>query len=137
MMSYMSSIGGREVLQYLRADATSPFAEAFQAMRDPTAKARIDTALRKLERGLMPDVKAVGDGVHEVRIDYGPGYRVYFANDGAALIVLLLCGNKTMQTNDIDRAKAFWLDYATRKKTAQPTQRALPPRRPRRPTRRP
>lgn len=61
-MPYVLSIGMLQVRQYLRADATCPFAESFVALRDGAAKARIDTAVRKLGRGLKPDVKAVGEG---------------------------------------------------------------------------
>lgn len=67
---------------------------------DARAKARIDTTVRKLVRGLKPDVKHVGEGVHEARIDYGPGYRLYFPNDGAELVILLLCGDKRTQSGD-------------------------------------
>ena len=123
--------------QYLRFDDTCPFAEAFAAFRDPTAKARIDSAVRKLARGLKPDVKPVGEGVHEARIDYGPGYRVYFANDGGDLVVLLVCGDKTTQANDIDRARGFWADYTTRKPGGSQGPETLPPSRPRRQKRRP
>ena len=81
--------------------------------------------MRKLGRGLKPDVKPVGEGVHESRIDHGPGYRVYFANDGKELIVLLLCGDKGTQSEDIAEAKGFWADYRERKKPP-PTKRAQP-----------
>ena len=64
-----------QVVQYLRMDDTCPFEEAFLGLRDTIAKARIDSAIRKLERGLLPEVKPVGEGVHEARIDHGPGYR--------------------------------------------------------------
>jgi putative addiction module killer protein len=125
-----------QVLQYLRLNDSCPFDDAFVALRDPTAKARIDSTIRKLERGLLPDVKPVGEGVHEARIDYGPGYRVYFANDGTALIVLLLCGDKTTQASDIAQAKQFWNEYGARRTLSHPTD-PLPPRRPRREKRRP
>jgi putative addiction module killer protein len=89
-------------------------------LNDPRAKARIDTTVRKLERGLRPDVKPVGGGVHEARIDYGPGYRVYFGIDGTELLVLLLCEDKTTQTADIVNAKTYWDEYKTRKKVPPP-----------------
>jgi putative addiction module killer protein len=71
--------------------------------------------VRKLERGLQPNVRSVGEGVHEARIDYGPGYRVYFASDGSDLVILLLCGDKRTQAADIAAAKGYWLDYRARK----------------------
>jgi putative addiction module killer protein len=109
-----------EAREYLRKDGTCPFQEKFSGLKDPVAKARIDSTVRKLGRGLKPDVKPVGEGVHESRIDYGPGYRVYFANDGEALIILFLCGDKGTQNEDIAEAKKFWSDYRTRKKELSP-----------------
>ena len=87
-------------------------------MADARAKVRVDTAIRKLERGLQPDVKSVGEGVREARIDYGPGYRVYFASDGSDFVILLLCGDKRTQAADIAAARASWGDYRARKSTA-------------------
>lgn len=111
-----------EARTYLREDGTSPFEEAFSRLKDAVAKAQVDSAVRKLGRGLEPDVKSVAGGVHEARIDYGPGYRVYFASDGTELVVLLLCGDKTTQHEDIADAKALWASYRTRKKEAVPRQ---------------
>ena len=105
----------REPQEFLRPDGSAPFTESFLGLRDARAQARIDTIARRLARGLKPDVKSVGGGVHESRIDYGPGYRVYFGNDGAALVILLLCGNKMTQSNDIAQAQAYWADYRARK----------------------
>jgi putative addiction module killer protein len=107
-----------EAHAYIRSDGSCPFEARFEALRDPRAMARIDTAVRKLERGLKPDVRPVGEGVHEARIDHGPGYRVYFGNDGARLVVLLLCGDKRSQEADIAEAKALWAEYRVRKPAA-------------------
>ncbi len=104
-----------EALQYLRADGSCPFADRFMALPDVRAQARIDTAVRKLARGLKPDLRPVGEGVHEARIDYGPGYRIYFGNDGSNLVVLLLCGDKRTQRDDIVTAQAYWSDYKATK----------------------
>jgi len=102
-------------LQYVRLDDSCPFGQSFRSLKDAVAKARIDSAVRKLGRGLMPDVRPVGDGVHEARIDYGPGYRVYFGNEGGELVVLLLCGDKRTQAGDIATAKVYWAEYGIRK----------------------
>jgi putative addiction module killer protein len=75
-----------DACEYLLAHGGSPFRERFSDIADARAKARIDTTIRKLERGLKPDVRSVGEGVHEARIDYGPGYRLYFGNDGADVV---------------------------------------------------
>ena len=71
-----------EARPYQRKDGSCPFDERFERLGDPRAAARIDTTVRKLARGLRPDVRPVGEGVQEARIDYGPGYRVYFGFDG-------------------------------------------------------
>jgi putative addiction module killer protein len=109
-----------EAREYLQADGSCPFRDRFTTLADARAKARIDTTVRKLERGLKPDVRSVGGGVHEARIDYGPGYRLYFGNDGAALVVLLLCGDKRTQDADIVTAKKHWADYRARKAAPSP-----------------
>lgn len=90
-------------------------ANALKAWRTLGRRLASDTAIRKLERGLQSDVKSVGEGVREARIDYGPGYRLYFASDGRELVILLLCGDKRTQAADVAAAKAYWRDYRTRK----------------------
>jgi hypothetical protein len=70
-------------------------------------------------------VRSVGEGVHEARIDYGPGYRIYFGNDGKQLVVLLLCGDKRTQSEDIAAAKVYWTEYGVRK-TAPPPKEGKP-----------
>ena len=104
-----------EAREYLQADGSSPFRERFSDIADARARARIDTTIRKLEQGLKPDVRSVGGGVHEARIDYGPGYRSYFGNDGADVVILLLCGDKRTQDQDINEARKYWVDYRARK----------------------
>jgi len=118
-----------EAREYLQADGSCPFRDRFTDVPDARAKARIDTTVRKLGRGLKPDVKSVGEGVHEARIDNGPGYRVYFGNDGADLMVLLLCGDKRTQNEDIVTARKQWTDYRARK-AAPPLKEGQPQPRP-------
>ena len=76
----------------------------FKKLRDPQAKARIDARIRRLSLGNMGDAKGIGRGISELRIDYGPGYRVYFAQRGLRLVVLLNGGDKRTQDSDIERA---------------------------------
>ena len=79
-------------------------------LRDETAGARIAARLIRLANGNVGDVKPVGEGISELRIDYGPGYRVYFKRRGVHLILLLCGGNKQTQDRDIKRAKALALE---------------------------
>lgn len=70
--------------------------------------------INRLRLGNFGDHKVVGDGVFELRIDYGPGYRVYFARDGAEIVILLIGGDKRTQDRDIETAKEYWADYKAR-----------------------
>jgi putative addiction module killer protein len=83
---------------------TDVYASWFSQLRDRQARARIDVRIRRLSLGNPGDVKPVGEGVSELRIDYGPGYRVYFIQRGTAIIVLLAGGDKRTQSRDIQTA---------------------------------
>ncbi len=83
---------------------TENYAEWFSSLRDRQAKARIDIRIRRLTLGNAGDVKAVGEGVSELRIDYGPGYRVYFVQRGQTVVILLAGGDKRTQDRDIKAA---------------------------------
>lgn len=86
---------------------TDEYVEWFEHLQDRTAKARILIRIRRLSLGNLGDVKPVGNGVSELRIDYGAGYRVYFVQRGTALVVLLAGGDKRTQMRDIQRAVAL------------------------------
>jgi putative addiction module killer protein len=86
---------------------TSTYADWFSRLRDRAAKARIDIRIRRLSLGNPGDVKPVGEGVSELRVDFGPGYRVYFIKRGDSYVVLLAGGEKSSQANDIAKAKAL------------------------------
>jgi len=83
---------------------TEHYVRWFAALRDRTARARIDIRIRRVSLGNLGDVKAVGAGVSELRIDYGPGYRIYFVQRGTQLVVLLAGGDKGSQSRDIAMA---------------------------------
>lgn len=83
---------------------TEVYAAWFASLRDRQARARIDVRIRHLSLGNPGDVKSVGEGVSEMRIDYGPGYRVYFVQRGQALVILLAGGDKRTQDQDIQTA---------------------------------
>ena len=86
---------------------TVNYADWFSTLRDRAAKARIDIRIRRLSLGNPGDVKPVGEGVSELRVNYGPGYRVYFIKRADLYVVLLAGGDKSSQVNDINRAKAL------------------------------
>lgn len=83
---------------------TETFAQWYEGLRDRQARARIDIRIRRLSLGNPGDVNPVGEGVSELRIDYGPGYRVYFVQRGQALVILLAGGDKRTQVRDINTA---------------------------------
>jgi putative addiction module killer protein len=82
---------------------------------DAVAAAKVTTAVRRVELGKFSNVKGVGGGVFEYRIDFGPGYRVYFGKDGETVVILLGGGTKKRQDRDIATAHARWSDYKQRK----------------------
>jgi len=86
---------------------TDLFASWMEALSDRRAVERIAQRIVRLQSGLLGDVKPVGDGVSELRVDHGPGYRVYFVQRGQVLIILLCGGDKGSQRRDIQRAKAI------------------------------
>jgi putative addiction module killer protein len=83
---------------------TEVYAEWFEKLRDRQARARINTRIRRLSLGNPGDIKPVGEGVSELHIDYGPGYRVYFTQRGQTLVILLAGGDKRTQDRDIKTA---------------------------------
>lgn len=89
----------------LEVRQTQEFREWLHKLRDDRARAKIADRLVRVEGGNFGDVEPVGDGVSELRIDYGPGYRVYFTRRGRVIVVILCGGDKRTQTKDIKRAK--------------------------------
>lgn len=104
-----------EVREYIDAQGKLPVTKWFRRL-NAQAAARITVALSKLEQGNPGDHKSVGAGVQELRIDFGPGYRIYFGNDGEKIVVLLGGGTKKRQQGDIQIAQNRWKDYKRRKK---------------------
>jgi putative addiction module killer protein len=106
------------VLEYLDREGSSPFAAWFGGL-DATAAAKVTTSVRRIELGNLSNVKGVGSGVFEYRIDFGPGYRVYFGRDGDTVVILLAGGTKKRQARDVATAHARWVDYKARKSREQ------------------
>ena len=105
-----------EIQIYQTKEKDSPFETWLDKLNDINAKARLLQRIDRIELGNFGDCEPVGDGVHELRIDYGPGYRIYFGNDGKQLVILLCGGTKRRQEKDIKKAKEYWEDYNVRKK---------------------
>ena len=104
-----------EIRYYVADGGQQPFAEWFTDL-EAAARAKVTRAIVRLEQGNFSSVKSVGEGVLEFRIDFGPGYRVYFGRDGDALVILLTGVTKKRQQRDIDAAHAYWQDYKQSKR---------------------
>lgn len=103
-----------EVRHYVTATGDDVFAGWFGVLADRQAQARIQARIYRLQNGLFGDCQPVGEGVWELRIDWGPGYRVYYARAGEKILLLLCGGDKRKQQADIKRAKDYWHDYKER-----------------------
>jgi putative addiction module killer protein len=99
-----------EIRYYVASRGDQPFAEWFAGL-DSVARAKVARAIARMEQGNLSSVKSVGEGVLEYKIDYGPGYRVYFGRDGNTLVILLTGGTKKRQQRDIEAATGYWRDY--------------------------
>ena len=107
-----------ELRYYIAEDGRDPFGNWFSAL-DSAARAKVAVALTRLGQGNLSNVKPVGAGVLEYRINFGPGYRVYFGRDGDVLVILLTGGTKQRQQRDIETATDLWNAYRRRKKAGQ------------------
>jgi putative addiction module killer protein len=105
----------KRVVEYIDAAGRSPFGRWFD-MLDARAAAKVSIATARLEQGNTSNLKAVGQGVSEIRIDFGPGYRVYVGQDGDVLVILLGGGTKQRQQKDIAAAQERWADYKVRRR---------------------
>ena len=104
-----------EIRYYVTSGGLQPFAAWFTDL-EPVARAKVTRAIARMEQGNLSNAKPVGEGVLEYRIDFGPGYRVYFGRDGKTLIILLGGGSKRRQDADIATAIARWQRYRQAKK---------------------
>lgn len=99
---------------YLDQDGNAPYSIWVHSLADLRARAKVRERIARLRLGNMGDCAPVGEGVFELRIHYGPGYRVYFGQDGNRIVVLICGGIKKSQKKDIKAAKAMWKDYKER-----------------------
>lgn len=103
-----------EIIEYTNDADQNLFREWFFGL-DARAAAKVTAAIARLENGNTSNVKSVGGGVYEYKINFGPGYRVYFAYDGKNIILLLAGGSKQRQSKDSETAKIRWSDHKARK----------------------
>ncbi len=115
MVTYMLPLSLIGVREYIDAGDRSPFGQWFNVLHAPAA-AKVTTALTRIEQGNLSNVKPVGGGVLEYRIDFRPGYRIYLGKDGDRLVILLGGGKKRRQQKDIEAPHLNWQDYKRRKK---------------------
>ena len=101
----------KTVMIYANPNGVEPFVAWLKGLRDPSVRRRILMRLRRVEQGNYGDYRSVQDGVYELRFQFGPGYRVYFGEDGNTVVVILGGGDKSTQSRDIDNAKACWKEY--------------------------
>jgi putative addiction module killer protein len=107
-----------EIRHYLTASGKNVFEEWLDSLRDAKAEARIAARIARLTAGNFGDCRPVRDGVWELRIDWGPGYRVYYAMVGRACVLLLCGGDKRRQSAEINRAVEYWNDCKRRTEKA-------------------
>jgi putative addiction module killer protein len=104
----------RDVRTYETEEGKVPFSLWLKGLRDVKARAIIRNRINRLRIGNFGDCKSVGEGVFELRVNFGPGYRIYFALEGDQVVILLWGGEKDSQTSDIAKAKEFWSNYRSR-----------------------
>lgn len=101
----------KHVIVYANENGKEPFTEWLYQLRDAMIRKRILARVSRLQQGNYGDCEVVGEGVSELRLFFGPGYRVYFGEHGHNIVVLLSGGDKSSQSKDIQQAKAYWQEY--------------------------
>ena len=103
-----------EIHRYMTSGGVDPFQKWLDTLRDQSAKGRIAARLARFAAGVPGDCRSVGGGVWEMRIDSGPGYRLYYGQNGKTAILLMIGGDKSSQQSDIQLAMAYWADFQRR-----------------------
>lgn len=101
----------RELVLYRTTNGKEPFTEWFESIKDRTILNRIERRIDRLRDGNFGDCKSVGGGVFELRLHFGPGYRIYYGEVSNSVLILLCAGDKSSQQRNIEQAKVYWLDY--------------------------
>jgi len=101
----------RFIQEYITQDGKNSFREWFDSLKDIRTQVKVDVRITRLRAGNFGDAKSVGKGVYELRIQFGPGYRIYYGLEGTKMIILLCAGDKSSQKKDIRKAIVFWREY--------------------------
>ncbi len=101
----------KTIIVYSDKNGKEPFTKWLHGLKDARSRRRILTRLRRIEQGNYGDCKHILNGVFELRLFFGPGYRIYFGEDGSKLVVLLCGGDKSSQQKDIQTAVSYWNEY--------------------------
>jgi putative addiction module killer protein len=104
----------QEVRIYARSDGSEPLTEWLRGLRDRSTRNRIRQRIARVRLGNFGDARSVGEGVQELRIPFGPGFRLYFGREGDTVVILLCGGDKSTQARDVERARDYWHDYRSR-----------------------
>ena len=107
----MVEVRPKQVVAYVARDGSAPFADWLRSLGDRKSRNGIRVRIARLRLGNLGDHKSVGGGVSELRVDIGPGYRVYIGQDGSRFVLLLCGGTKRTQAEDIKKAQGYWADY--------------------------
>jgi putative addiction module killer protein len=111
------SVNPKRIVFYADEDGNEPFQAWIDSLRDRQGRRQIISRLFRVQQGNYGDFKPIGEGLSELRIFFGPGYRVYFGEDAEDLVVILCGGDKDSQGRDIEAAKVYWKEYKSRGKT--------------------
>jgi putative addiction module killer protein len=109
----------RELKRYITSDGRIPFAEWLDSLQNAKTKTIIDKRLSRVSTGNFGNYRSVGEGVCELKIDYGPGYRIYFGQVGTTIVLILCGGDKSTQDQDICTAIEYWAEYRRRENANQ------------------
>jgi putative addiction module killer protein len=107
----------KDVVIYSDTEGNSPFSVWLEGLKDIKTRQRILARLRRLEQGNFGDCQPIGNGLSELRLFFGPGYRVYFGEEGGHIVIILCGGDKSSQKKDITLAKAYWKEHKDNEQT--------------------
>lgn len=101
----------KTIKEYITAEGKNPFRDWLDSLKDIRAQAKIDVRIARLRLGNFGDAKSVGKGVYELRVKYGPGYRIYYGLEGSKIVLLLCAGDKSSQKKDIKKSHTYWQEH--------------------------